>query len=73
MQRIEIKSRVGDDGVLHLDVPLSADDANREVRIIIQTIPTPEEWQRCILETAGKWQGEFERPEQVELVERDPL
>jgi hypothetical protein len=32
-----------------------------------------EEWRRCILETAGKWQGEFERPEQGEYEQREPL
>lgn len=35
--------------------------------------PSPDEWRRLVLETAGKWQGEFERPEQGEYEEREPL
>jgi len=35
--------------------------------------PSPEEWRQRILETAGKWQGEFERPEQGEYEQREPL
>jgi hypothetical protein len=34
---------------------------------------SPDQWRRLILETAGKWQGEFERPEQGEYEEREPL
>ena len=34
---------------------------------------SPDEWKRRILETAGKWQGEFERPEQGEYEQREPL
>ena len=34
---------------------------------------SPEEWRQRILETAGKWQGEFERPEQGEYEQREPL
>ena len=36
MTRKVIHSRVGPDGVLHLDVPLETDEANREVRIIFE-------------------------------------
>lgn len=32
-----------------------------------------EEWRRDILATAGKWQGEFERPEQGDYEQREPL
>jgi hypothetical protein len=32
-----------------------------------------DEWRRLILETAGKWRGEFERPEQDEYEERESL
>ena len=73
MERVEINSRVGNDGVLHLDCPMGADDANREVRVIIEIIPTPEEWSQRILANAGTWQGDFVRPEQGGHVERDPL
>ena len=34
---------------------------------------SPEEWRRGIRETAGKWQGELERPDQGEYEQREPL
>ena len=72
MERVEIKSRVGSDGVLHIDFPM-ANDANREVKVIIEPIPTPEEWAQRILANAGTWQGDFVRPDQGVLEERDPM
>ncbi len=32
-----------------------------------------EEWRQLILSTAGKGQGQFQRPEQGEFEEREPL
>jgi hypothetical protein len=56
--------RVGADGVLTLS--LGAAYANKLVSVTVNTIPemTQEEWQRFIEETAGKWEGELERPPQ---------
>ena len=34
---------------------------------------SPNEWRQRILETAGKWQGPFEQPEQGEYEQREPL
>jgi len=34
---------------------------------------SPDEWRQRILETAGKWQGEFERPQQGEYEQRESL
>jgi hypothetical protein len=77
MNRIVIKSRVGSDGILQLALPVGPADANREVQITVEPIAppalSPDEWRRGILETAGKWQGEFERPEQGEYEQREPL
>lgn len=39
----------------------------------VGTPPSPDEWRRHILETAGKWQGEFERPKGEIYEEREPL
>jgi len=58
MQRIEIKSRVGSDGFCTLTSDgrrCQSGGSNH-----IETIATPEEWARGILETAGTWQGDFE-------------
>jgi hypothetical protein len=77
MNRIVIKSRVGSDGILQLALPVGPADADREVQITIEPVGppllSPDEWRRRILETAGKWQGEFERPGQGEYEQREPL
>jgi hypothetical protein len=67
-----IHSRVGPDGVLHLDVPMGSDEANREVRIIVEDVPTvsgpprtEQEWQDFIRRTAGSvTDPDFRRHEQ---------
>ena len=71
--------QVGADGVLTL--PLGAENANKVVRVTVATLEpgssrTPirrEEWLQFIEDTAGKWEGELERPPQGEYEERDPL
>jgi hypothetical protein len=77
MNRIVVKSRVGSNGVLQLTLPVGPADADREVQITIEPVGTPvlspDEWRQRILETAGKWQGELERPEQGEYEQREPL
>lgn len=76
MTPIVLTSKVGPDGVLHLTLPLTA--ADQDVRVTVEPIVpkkqmTQEEWRAFILSTAACWQGEFERPEQGELEEREPL
>jgi len=77
MTRIVVNSKVGPDGVLHLTLPLGAAEADQDVRVTVEPVarpsPTAEEWRRAVLATAGRWQGEFERPPQGELEEREPL
>ena len=34
---------------------------------------SPDDWRQHVLETAGKWQGGFERPDQGDLEQREPL
>ena len=47
MQSIKIRSRVGEDGILHLDIPLGMKDKEVEVMVIYQSIEaatqTPED------------------------------
>ena len=71
MNRIVVHSRVGADGILQLTVPIGAGDADREVDVTIEpSVPKhgprsdQEDWQQFVLETAGAWQGDLERPEQ---------
>ena len=77
MNRLVLHSRVGTDGVLQLDVPIGVADADREVEVTIEPVgPAPmtqEEWRKFILETAGAWQGDLERPAQGEFEVRDEL
>jgi hypothetical protein len=77
MNRIVIKSKVGRNGILQLTLPIGPADANQDVQVTVEPLgkqpPTAEEWRQFILATAGKWQGDFERPEQGEYEEREPL
>ncbi len=80
MNRMVIYARVGTDGVLHLDVPIGATLADREVAITIEpTDPRPrpdrtrDEWLQFIAETAGAWQGELTRAPQGEYERREEL
>ncbi len=79
MTRIIVHSKVGPDGVLHVDVPLGSSGANRNVRVIVEevvpelTVSDRVEWYDFVRRTAGAWQGEFERPAQGELETRDEL
>jgi hypothetical protein len=76
MSRVEVLSRVGSDGVLRLNVSLPEVDAGREVKVTVESARpsmTQEQWREAVLRTAGKWQGDFERPPQGEYEEREPL
>lgn len=74
MAHLEIRSKVGSDGFLVLNVP---SQANREVKITVDSISDSVEanssdWKRTIEETAGNWQGEpLERPAQGAFERRD--
>jgi hypothetical protein len=77
MNRMVFNVRVGSDGVLRLAMPVGIAEAGREIQITAELvgppIVSPEEWRQGIMETAGKWQGEFERPERGEYEQREPL
>jgi hypothetical protein len=70
MTHLEIHSKVGSDGLLVLNVPVGISQANRVVKVTVESLVnthdiSTSEWQRIIAETAGKWQGEpIERLEQ---------
>jgi hypothetical protein len=80
MTPIEMRTRVGPDGVLALSVPIGMSVANREVKVVVELVEPAvqktsemrhEEWQRFIAETAGRWRGDLERPEQGPYETRD--
>jgi hypothetical protein len=75
MNRTIVRSRVGADGVLH--VPLAAEDANQDVVVTIEPAEPDvnggagySAWLQAV---AGAWRGDFERPPQGTIEERDPL
>jgi predicted DNA-binding antitoxin AbrB/MazE fold protein len=65
---------VYENGVLKLDKPLPLDEHEHvTVRIQPRARISQEEWQEIVLSTTGKWEGEFERPEQGDYEQREPL
>ena len=79
MKPIVFESKVGGDGVLHLDVPVGPGSADRVVRVTVEPVagPTPmsqDEWRAFIQATAGSIDDPtFERPPQGEFERREPL
>ena len=78
MNRVVVEQRVGGAGVLELTLPLGADEAGRDVRVTIEPVVrenkmTSDEWRSWVQSIAGSWQGDFERPSQGDLEEREPL
>ena len=81
MNRVVLRSRVGEDGVLQIRVPIGEADADREVQVTIDPVPvdpapmSEEEWRAFVLRTAGsitdpsfvrREQGEYERREELQ-------
>ncbi|MDZ7955882.1 hypothetical protein [Nostoc sp. DedQUE09] len=76
MDSIKIRSHVGKDGILHLDIPVEMPDTEIEVTVTIQRV-TPQQrgWMPGFFEEViGGWVGEpLERAEQGEYETREPL
>jgi len=79
MCHVEIKSRVGADGVLMIALPLGLSEANREVKVIVEStdaavLPSPpdrDEWRQFVKSMAGCISDPtFERQEQGEYEHR---
>lgn len=82
MQNITLRSHVGPDGILHLDVPVGVHDADLEVTVMIQPVTPPERKSPQELgyppdffeRTFGSLSDDpLERSPQGELQEREPL
>jgi len=81
MTHLELRARIGPDGVLTLNVPVGISEANREVKVTVEpadlagetTKLTQDQWARFVHETAGAWLGDLERPDQGVLEVRDRL
>jgi hypothetical protein len=78
MTCIELRSRVGPDGMLTLRIPVGTAEANQEVIVSVRSAANKSratadatDWKRFVDETAGRWQGEpLVRPEQGEFEKR---
>ena len=81
MKKIKLRSQVGKDGILHLDIPVTIKETELEVIVtfkpVVQNKPTPEDlgWSPGFFErTAGAWQGEpLVRGSQGEYEQREEL
>ena len=83
MQSIKVRSRVGADRMLHLQVPVGIKDIDLEVIVVFQHIAPatepkkPEDlgWPPGFFETViGSWEGEpLVRPDQLEYEMREEL
>ena len=80
MHRLVVQLRVGSDGVLHIDIPMGKEVADREVQVTIDPVgvgPSPmtqEEWRQFVMETAGTiTDPSFIRHEQGEYEQREDL
>lgn len=81
MTRIELKSKVGPDGVLDLKVALGANGANREVLVTVEPDPDApvddadgRQWRAFVERTYGSCAGlGLEEPDDLPLQPRDRL
>lgn len=79
MPKVFVRSHVGADGVLRIDIPTPMKDEDVEVTVTFKPVveppkKTPEElgWSPGFFEqTAGQWQGELVREPHGEPQERD--
>ena len=80
MQTLHVQSQSGSDGVLHLDIPVEAPNADYDIVVVLQprsnfsTTPAADRgWPPGSFEaTAGAWQGDFVR-DQGQFEEREEL
>ncbi len=80
MHRLVVQSRVGSDGILHIDIPMGKEVADLEVQVTIDPVRsvssslTAEEWRQFVMETAGSiTDPSFARHEQGEYEQREEL
>jgi hypothetical protein len=82
MSHVEITSRVDVDGVLRISVPVGINNANREVKVIVEPTdvrvplsqPDREEWRTFVKAMAGCISDPtFQRPDQGEYERRSEV
>lgn len=74
MEPIRVKTHVGEDGILRLELPVGVADVDCEVTIQISSQMTQVEWRAFLEETAGSLADDpIERGDQGEYEVRDEL
>ena len=75
MKSIKIRSHIGQDGILHLDIPVEMADTEIEVTLTIQKVTPPKGWMPGFFEKViGGWVEEpLSRPEQGQYETREQL
>jgi hypothetical protein len=84
MESIKLKSHVGDDGILQIQIPVGLKNEDLEVMVIFQPLKSPDSnsetleskgWQPGFFEEViGSWEGDpLERPEQLPYEVREEL
>ena len=74
METLTVKAHVGNDGVLHVALPIGATDVDCEVTITYQPSISHEAWLHFLEETYGSLSDDpIERLPQGELEQRDPI
>jgi hypothetical protein len=78
MERIEVISKIGPDGMLRLALPVGVAEADHDVRVIVEPLGetgfvVPPDWEARLKALCGSWEGEFERAPQGEFEVRDTL
>jgi len=82
VSHVEITSRVDADGILRICIPLGADEANREVKVVVEPTSVSEamqphdqqSWREFIQTMAGcVTDPTFDRPNQGEYEQRSNL
>ena len=75
MSPIVLRSRVGQDGMLRIVVPIGSAEATRPMQVTIESIPTEAKssmnYIKWLDQIAGQWQGEFESLPPADFEQRD--
>ena len=66
MNRIAVRSRIDESGILRLALPLGLEEAGRRVRVTVEPVEAGppillDEWRREVAALADSWEGDFER------------
>jgi len=78
MNRMIVRSRVSPDGVLRVNLPVGMEGADQEVQVTVEPLApkaamTQDQWASWVDSMAGSWKGDFDRPPQLPLEEREPF